>query len=310
MLDSYNSAIAPGTAANRRRQAEEYIKFSIRYNVPYLAPSVTNSCMFAQHLANIHAAPTSIKNYISGAKTWISHHSGTTEAFLSPQFNQLVKGLTKNSGHVPSRAAPLAPHHVRAICDFADLSSSVPLAVRPAILIGYACFLRGSNLLSPSMQEWGGPHTLLAGDIRLTQSGLQIFLRSTKTRSDPRGLTFFIPATLDDPYCPVSAWRKYSGLIRPWALGPAFIQANRLPLTTRQLVVVMRLALQRHTDISAPKVSMHSLRRGAAQAAADAGLPLAEIKDRGTWKSNAGIRPYLSPHSCDVPTVPVSNLAN
>lgn len=310
MLASYSSSLATGTVLNRRKQAQEYIKFALIYGVPYLSPSPTQACMFAQHLANKHSSPASIKNYLSGARSWIIEHLGSIQGFLSPQFAQLVKGFTKNSTHVPARAPPLLPHHVRAICRALDSTRSAPLAIKPAILIGYTCFLRASNILSPTMLEWGGPHTLIAADITSSTAGLQVFIRSTKTRSDPLGLTFFIPRSAPPDFCPVASWDHYRQRVRPWALGPAFIHMNRLPITSTQVVQIMRAALASHQDIPAQRVSMHSLRRGATQAAVDQGLPLQEIKNRGTWKSNAGIRPYLDITSSSVPALTASNLAN
>lgn len=309
MLASYSSAIAPGTQANRRKQAEEYIKFALTYKVPYLHPSVTQTCMYAQHLANKHSAPSSIRNYLSGAKTWISEHAGYIHPFVSPQLGLLVKGFVKNSTHIPDRAAPLLPHHIRAICRALDVSPSAPLAVKPALLLGYSCFLRSSNLLSPTMLEWGGPHTLLASEVTSTPDGLRVFIRSTKTRSGPLGLSFIIPRASDPAFCPVTAWNDYVAVVRPWGLGPAFIHNNRAPLTANQVVKLMRLFLQDHTDITPGKISMHSLRRGATHAALEQGIPLHDVITRGTWKSAMGIRPYLPSPSRSVPTVTVSNLA-
>lgn len=307
MAASYHRALAPGTNANKKKQAEEYLHFALLYKVPYLAPSLTHICMYAQLLANKHAAPGSIKNYLSGAKSWLSEHGGSVASFASPQLSQLVKGLTKNSGHIPTQAPPLGPHHVRAICDFLDASPAAPLAIKPALLIRFSCFLRASNLLSPSMAEWGGPHTLLGMDVRLSPAGLTVFIRSTKTRSDPKGLAFSIPANLQDRYCPVAA---YKSVVNPWPLGPAFLLQNNLPLTPRHVVGIMRLALKDHRDIDASRISMHSLRRGATHTAVDQGVDLQTVQSRGTWKSAAGMKPYL-PDNCRLPTtVPVSNLAN
>lgn len=295
MLASYSSSLAPGTLANRRKQAAEYVKFALLYQVPLLAPSPTQVCMFAQRLANLHASPASVKNYISGAKNWIVDHCGSVQGFFAPQLATLLKAFTKKSSHIPSRAAPLQPHHLSAICELIDSSPSAPLAVKPALLIGYACFLRTSNLLSPTMLEWGGPHTLLAKDIRETASGLQVFIRSTKTRSAPQGTTFFVPEVPGSHLCPLQAWTYYKARVRPWALGPAFLHMNRLPITSSQVVKLMRLALKDHTDIIPERVSMHSIRRGATQAAVDQGVPLTEIQATGTWNSPSGMRPYLSP---------------
>lgn len=242
MIALYNSALAPGTLANKRKQAEEYIRFALIFNVPYLRPTVTQACMFAQYLANKHAAPASVKNSISGTKSWIEEHLGSPLAFMSPQFSRLVKGFVKNSTHVPSRAAPLQPRHIKIISTVLDSLPSAPHGVKPAVLIGYACFLRSSNLLSPTMQEWGGPHTLLAGDVSFCQQGLRVIVRSTKTRSTPAGLTFVIPSVDNPVVCPVLAWRRYKTAFAPWGLGPAFIHMNRLPITPAQVVKLMRLA--------------------------------------------------------------------
>lgn len=308
MVASYNSSIAPGTAANRRKQAYDYIKFALIYNVPFLQPSVTHVCMYAQRLANKHEAPASIKNYLSGAKTWVTEHQGDISSFCAPQLSQLVKGFAKNSTQIPSRATPLSSADIQAICRFLDNSPSFPLALKPAILIGYSCFLRSSNILSPTMSQWGGPHTMMARDIRINEAGLSIFIRSTKTLSAPSGVTFQLPACADRRLCPAAAWRLYKEAVNRWALGPAFIHMNRLPITPGQLVAAMRAALKDVPGISVGSVSMHSLRRGAVHTAVERGLPLDEIKTRGTWKSNAGVRPYLLPSHSSV-TIPVSNLA-
>lgn len=265
--------------------------------------------MFAQHLANKHASPSSLRNYLSGAKTWVIEHQGSPYPFLSSQVSSLVKGFVKNSLHVPTRAEPILPHHMRFLCQSLDAAPSAPLAIKPALLLGYSCFLRTSNLLSNTMLEWGGPHTLLAGEIRELQDGLQVHIRSTKTRSDPLGLNFIIPRSSDPVVCPVLAWSTYRAAIRPWALGPAFVHRDRRPITSSQVVKVMRLILRNHTDIAPGRISMHSLRRGATHAAIDQDVPLQDILVRGTWKSSSGIRPYLPAQSRSVPTVTVSNLA-
>lgn len=294
MLESYSTSLAPGTLINRRKQAEEYVRFAVMYNFAPLAPSITNACMFAQHLALKHAAPGSLKNSISGARLWIQEHNGYLEAFNSIQLSRLVKSFVKKSTHVPRRAARLLPHHIKRLCSIADSSSSFPLAFKPAILIGYTCLLRGSNLLSPSTQEWAGPHTLLAKDITRSSEGLLVLIRSTKTRCDPRGQTFTIPLAQDPSFCPVLAWDHYKAFVNPAASGPAFIQLDRRPLTPTIMVKIMRAALMCEQDIIPTDISMHSLRRGATAAAVNQGLTLAEIKLRGTWKSDSGIRPYLA----------------
>lgn len=307
-LSSYKDSIAEGTTANRTEQAQEYLKFALIYNVPYLAPSITHACMFGQLLANKHAAPTTIKNYISGARTWIEEHGGNNSAFQSRQFAQIIKGFVKNSSHIPRQAAPLTARHIQLICHFLDSSSQASLAIKPAILIGFLCFLRASNLFTSTMSAWAGPHSLLVGDIRLDQHELLVVIRSTKTRTRSQPLVFKIPKGRNERFCPWLAWKHYYSTIRPYAFGPAFLHSNGLPVTGRQVTAVMRLALSQETDIDSTRVSLHSLRRGATQTSIDLGVPLESIKTRGTWASDSGMKPYLPSQFNKVPTVPVINL--
>lgn len=293
MLQSYSGSIAPGTAANRLTQAKTYVCFSLIYQFAPLNPSSPELCMYIQYLKNSFAAPTTVKNYLSGARTWMAEHGGDLSPFSSPEYRQLTTGLTKRSHHVPSRAAPLGWEHIRRIVSYLDSTPGVPLAVKPCILIGYYTFLRSSNLLSPTMSAWGGSHTLAVQDLVLSDDGLEISIRSTKTKSDPKPIKTLIPWTPDHFICPASAWFKYVTKIKPWALGPAFLTDDGFPLTPRHVVGFMRAALKDWTNLVPSSISLHSLRRGAVHSAALQGLPLDLIKERGMWRSDSGIAPYF-----------------
>lgn len=104
MLANYNSALAPGTYLNRAKQAKCFIKFCVLYNVDYLRPSLIDACMYSQYLANAYQAISSVKNYISGAKTWISEHGGDPTAFGTAQMDVMYKSLLKKLNHVVKRA--------------------------------------------------------------------------------------------------------------------------------------------------------------------------------------------------------------
>lgn len=285
--------MAPGTLANRLTQARAYITFAVYYGFHPLNPSITSICMYIQFLKNSYAAPTTIKNYLSGARTWIVEHGGNVSSFMSFEYRQLTSGLVKRSSHVPSRAAPLTWEHIRVIAAFMDTTPSIPLSAKPCLLIGFHTFLRSGNLLSPTMSTWGGAHTISARDISVCDQGLRISIRSTKTKSDPTPVTAVIPWQDNPVLCPVSSWMKYQHLINPSILGPAFLTDSGLPLTPRHLIGFMRLALRHCKDINPARVSMHSLRRGAAQAAVAAGHNIEQIKQFGMWKSNSGLAPYL-----------------
>lgn len=296
-IESYNAGIAPGTLANRLRQAKSYVRFSVLYNIDPLSPSHLQLCMYGQFLKNTHPCPQTIKNYISGAKTWVAEHGGDIQAFASRELDQITKGFVKMSSHVPKRAFPLDVCHLYIIADYVNSNPVLPVSVLPCIIIGFKCFLRSSNLLSPSMQVWGGPHTLLAKDIILSYDCLTVSVSSTKTKWDNKPEVFSLEREPDSRLCPVLLWSRYSALIRPSPFGPAFLTNEHLPLTARHVVGVMRAALAAVPHLDTRRVSLHSLRRGATQDAVDKGVCLNQIKTLGLWKSDSGVKPYLTTHS-------------
>lgn len=292
-MTSYKDSIAPGTATNRLTQSKSFITFAVCYRFNPLIPSITNLCMYIQFLKNSQLAPTTIKNYLSGAKTWLAEHGGSLAGFASFEYQQMYRGLSKRLDYIPTRAAPLNPEHIRMIINFLDRCPSSPVAAKPCILVGYFPFLRASNLLSPSMNSWGGPHTIMAKDIHISNKGLIIAVHSTKTKSPSAPVYTTIPWQTDPEMCPAVAWMNYVQRIRPWVLGPPFLTDDHRSLTARHLVGLMRLALRNSHDIDTSKVSLHSLRRGATQNALEQGLTLEQIKEKGMWRSDSGISPYL-----------------
>lgn len=164
--------------------------------------------------------------------------------------------------------------------------------IKPCILIGYSCYLRASNLLAPSFAVVGGPHTLLARNVIDRGDGLEVIIKSTKSTSKPYSL--FVPSSPILEMCPVRAWRLYKASQHFHQYGPAFV-INKVNSLNQSLVVnLMRDALSGDPDIDVTQISMHSLRRGAAQQANLAGESLSDIMARGAWASKSGVRPYLT----------------
>lgn len=164
--------------------------------------------MFARFLANSFKAPSTTKNYLSGARTWVNNHRGCINSFISSQLNDVIKGIENLSSHIVMQAPPLTPAHIQIICAFIDLSPSIPRAIKPALLLSYATFLRSSNILSPTMSGWGGTHTLKTRDIRPSPVGLYVIVRSSKTIKS-RPVLLEVHSVTNNPMCPVNAWYRY-----------------------------------------------------------------------------------------------------
>lgn len=271
--------------------AKAYLRLALLYNVPYLNPSPINLCMFLQFMANEHSSISSIKNYFSGACTWVMEHRGNIQSFISPEISVMYKGLLKKLAHKTVRAAPLSYDHIVTIVKFIDSFPSLPPALKPCILIRYSCYLRASNLLTPSASSCGGAHTLLTRDLVRVGSSLIVTLNSTKTMSTPA--TLLVSPDPNIIACLVRAWDIYVNKVSLFRLGSAFLLYPGKPLTSDLLVSVMRSALVSTPDIDVLRLTLHSLRRGAVHNATIQGVEKEKIMKAGTWRSSLDIKPYL-----------------
>lgn len=248
--------------------------------------------MYAQFLANKFNSVASVKNYMSGARTWVLEHGGNVSAFLGYENAMMLKAINKASNHVVKRAFPLSLVHIQRIVSYIDKASNAPLCIKPCILIGFSCYLRSSNLVSPNLSVFTGPHTLLAKNVIDSGSALKIVITFTKTKMYPYSL--IIPSCTDSLLCPVLAWRRYKSQNTLNPEVPAFVVDRFTPLGAPLVVNLMRDALAGFEKIDVNQISMHSLRRGAAQEASSLGGSLTDIMTRGGWSSRSGLRPYLS----------------
>ena len=296
MIKSYQVALAEGTRKNRDRQAEHYLKFCLIHGIPYLTPSTLQTCLYAQALANQMSSPGSCKNYMSGVKLWITAHGGDPSPFSSPEVQAVLKGAARLSTHISAQAPGITPQDVMTICNYLGQAGPPGITLKAALLLGYFTFLRQSNILSPSLEAWAGPHTLTRADVLPRPHGLTVVVRSSKTITRMTQaaaiLVYAVPRSL---YCPVEAWHRACALVPAPPQSPAFLLPGPRPLTAAPLVAVMREALRRAGCPYADKVTAHSLRRGAALLAADAGSPLEDLCHHGTWAGASGLSAYVPP---------------
>lgn len=102
-------ALAPGTVKNREAQAYLYIKFMVAYGLNYLSPEISDLAMYYQFLSNTFKSPATVKNHVSGAKTWVQLHQGNIQHFVAQELGLMSKSIVERSEHVPNPAAPLSP---------------------------------------------------------------------------------------------------------------------------------------------------------------------------------------------------------
>ena len=290
MAATYAEAFAPGTVQNKDRQARAYITFMMAYQFDFKQPSVTALLMFIQCLANTYKNTTTVRNYLSGAKSLVTNIAGHTAPFYAPELSNMLKAINRISTHVPVQAPELPLSCIKSVYDVLAVNSLHSQTARAAILMGYASFLRQSNLL-PSASLLHG-HCLRRSDVEDAGDTLWLHIRSTKTLRDPRCSVSIPVLQVASPYCPVAAWRAYITRVPLRPDAPAFMLNKATPLTPARLLAYLRPALAA-IDYPAPHlVTVHSLRRSGARQSARMGAPEADVMTHGTW-SSAAVRAYV-----------------
>lgn len=232
-------------------------------------------------------SPSAVYNYISGARTWVLLVGGAVTAFDTYPVSVVKRGVARSSLHVPRQAPPLTTPMLNDVIRYFRSAGPRARVLTAALLVGFFTLLRQGNLLITGRRNDPG-HTITAADVTDTGSQLDVYVRSTKTtRSPSDAFTIAVKPAPGSTCCPVRAWRDYQRHTRPPPEAPAFLLPDGEPLTAITLTAALRAALASARHPSPRSYTLHSVRRGGAQACAKAGAQLDDLRQLGNWRSSA-----------------------
>ena len=246
-------------------------------------PDIVTLLHYVQLLAN-SLTPNTVKNYLSGAKTFVQNSGGNTAVFSSHQLHSLMRGVTRLSTHVSTQAPYIEPHYIKLMCDFLWSLGPDARIARAAILFAYVTFLRQSNCLYTTT---GLAHLITRDEVRPAPYGLAVSVRSTKTLSITGRTIIPIQRSLDSPYCPVAALLAARAATPAPPMAPLFISSTGRPLTPHGVTTLMRVALTALGHPAATSATVHSLRRSGARGVAGEGEDPDSVMAHGTWKGRS-----------------------
>jgi integrase len=158
------------------------------------------------------------------------------------------------------------------------------------LLVGWQAALRADDLARLDIT-----------DITVTDDGLAVYLRRSKTDQEADGATIGITTRdPDDPLDAVTAWTRWRNRLASHGLhtGPAWRAIDRYDrrpratrLTTKAIDTIVRRRAEA-ADLDGAFGS-HSLRRGFATSALAGGASERAVQNRGRWKSPASMAPYI-----------------
>lgn len=156
LLSYHHQGLAPSTIRTRRSQAEAYVTFMVQHDADPICPELYDVLQYISFLLSKCASIQTVKNKLSGARSWVEEVGGDLETFSARAVTLTLRGGARASSHVPRRAPAITPTILRQIVDFLTLAGRPGVVPIAALLMGFLTMLRQSNLIFPSARSWGG----------------------------------------------------------------------------------------------------------------------------------------------------------
>lgn len=287
---TYEAAQAPGTRLNKILQAKLFLAFMLAYNIDPFHPTTMDVILYGQLLKNSGKTPRTIKYYISGAKTFLEERGYDARVFSDYLLSNFMKGVDRESSHIPSQALPIPNNVIKSLCIFLRQMSSEGIIIAAGVLFAYATMLRQCHLFyTPT----GHDHLIRREDVWSHNNITYVVVRSSKTTTKANISYIPIYPISDPDVCPVRALATAMSLSPGPPRASLFLDpVTGAAVTASRAMALFRLGLKAVGFIGADSASFHSLRRMGVQVCARAGLPLDTVKVHGLWKS-AAIKQYM-----------------
>ena len=194
--------------------------------------------------------------------------------------------------HEVKQASPVTPHILIRLAKVVKFSDDTELVAWVGLLLGFYMFLRKSNLVPDTKEEFDGDQQFRRADINLISpfEPMMIEIRWSKTiQFKQRVLRFPVLPAKNKNICPVFWTHIMLNRIpaQPHEPALAIKENNRtLCLSANQLIYRFRKWLKLIGE-DEMQFSLHSLRRGGATFAYQCDIEAEMIKLLGDWSSDA-----------------------
>lgn len=297
------AAFRPGTFSNLKSQLNAYHMFCLYYRFKPFPCTTQVLCAYACFLSKSLNSISSVRNYLSGLKTWHQLFDYSVMPFSSTDYKLTLRGISHRNEHVPVSKSPLLPNHLINIISLLDIYDPVDACLWCFLTIAFFGMLRASNLVSRTVKSFNPHEQLIRRCIRLTDSGMLLSLNWSKTRQDHTYTHQISLCPSSNPLlCPIKAYTNLVSVVPGSPDDPVLAVPNSsskiVPISKNVLLSRFRDMLLL-TDLDPSKYSFHSLRHGGATLATRAGIPELLLKHHGDWRSDC-FQTYIKQASVDM----------
>lgn len=280
-----------GTRQNLKTQVSSYYEFckTFRLNpLPADGKQLTRFAVFLHKFKNLK--PDTISNYISAVRTL----HGLAELQMPDTdgivHQKVLKGIRSRNKQPRKQAEAITPEILSAIFRQVDTSDYLELVAWVAVLIGFPCLLRASNLTTRSVPAFNPQENLLRRDFRMHGNILLLHIKWTKTMQyRERKLLIPVIPFGDNEIDAVRWFNTMINTIPAPPEAPAFAVPTKnglAPLTYAQLARLLKKWTQA-CNLNPDAFTCHCLRRGGASWLDEQGVPESVIAVLGDWRTNA-----------------------
>ena len=230
--------------------------------------------------------PRTLSLHLTALSHWHCYQQ-LSDPTQTPQIRKLLIGIYRSYGKPKRKAKALQPAHINRIVAYLGQQNNLK-ASRDTALVQLAYFgaFRRSELVAINFEH-----------LHFESQGMLVLIPRSKTDQDGEGKIKAIPYG-NSLVCPVNAMKKWLEFaeivdgavfrsISRWnTLQPSSLAAGSISF------IIKALARECGFDF-VDDLSSHSLRRGFATGAAEAGADFEWIKRQGGWKNDDTVREYI-----------------
>jgi integrase len=294
-LARLDRAMPDNTRRAYERQARDFVTWCAQHGRTPLPATAQTLAEYVSHLADLDKAPSTIEQAIAAIRTAHRHagHKGEPDTTAALAVLKVHRRDRATTGKRKRKAPPVTLDPLRKMIDAADPETLAGRRDRVLLVLGFAMMARRSELAALRIE-----------DIRFTDDGLTVLIRTSKTDQAAEGAEVHIPRGVHpdtDPVRVVRAW--LSGLARhDVKAGPLLRRINRWDqLQPGGMSGAAINGRVRHLAAAAglpnaPDFTAHGLRAGGPTEAAKAGHPVSFIAEHGRWsKTSPQVMEYIRP---------------
>lgn len=282
--DRLKRSVPENTRRAYARQWAQFEDWCLGQDVPLrpLPASAETLVEYVNAMAEWDMAPATIEQAIAAIR--VRHdragHTGAPDTTAAREILRTHRGDRAEQGTHKKQAPAITLGPLRLMVAACDTATAAGLRDRVIVVLGFAGMLRRSELAA-----------LNIGDIRFTEDGLVLSIRSSKTDQNAVGAEVLVPPGSHpdtDPVRVTRAWIEHlrgrgiaSGrLLRSVTHHGARIGQSLTPTAVND--AVRRLAAAAGL-VDAETYTAHGLRAGGPTEAARRGVPTAHIARHGRW---------------------------